>query len=288
MRVLVIGAAGQLGTDVCDVFRDSEVVGADLSGAQLELDIRDGAAIHRLIGEEHRPDVVVNAAAAHHLPRCEKEPELAFAVNAVGPLYIARACREIDARLVHISTDYVFGSGGTRPYRETDLPAPLSVYGASKLGGEHSVRANCGRHFIVRTSALYGHAPCRAKGGRNFVQLMRHLAATEGKVKVVTDEIVSPTYTRTLARQIRRLVEHDRPGLYHATSQGQCSWYKFAQAIFQETRTEVSMEKARSADFPSPARRPDYSVLENAALRKEGIDIMPGWREGLVEYLSSE
>lgn len=287
MKVLVIGAPGQLGTDVCKAYDGAEVYKADLAGADIALDICDGEAVHALIADDLRPDAVINTAAAHNVPKCEEEPGQAFAVNAKGTWNIAKACQAASAKFMHISTDYVFGMGGTRPYTEADLPMPLSIYGASKLAGEHLAAAYCQQHYIVRTSAIYGTAPCRAKGGRNFVSLMLHLAQTRGEVKVVTDEFVTPTYTGALARQLRRVLDEGQPGLYHATCQGQCSWFEFARAIFEETGTEVVLNEATSADFPSPVQRPDYSVLDNAHLREQGIDIMPDWRDGLVEYLQA-
>lgn len=288
MKVLVIGAAGQLGKDVCRVFSDVEVIEADLSDAAVHVDLCEPADVRSLVVDNVHPDVVINTAAAHNVPDCEKKPALAFAVNASAVRDLAKACREARARLVHISTDYVFGNGARRPYVENDLPAPLSVYGASKIAGEYLAAAECPDHLIVRTSAIYGHAPCRAKGGKNFVELMLHLAATRGSVKVVTDEIVSPTFTLALARQIRLVAEKGAPGTYHATSQGECSWYDFAKAIFEETKTDVQLEKATSEDFPSPVRRPDYSVLDNKHLRDQNLDIMPPWRESLVEYFRTK
>jgi dTDP-4-dehydrorhamnose reductase len=188
---------------------------------------------------------------------------------------------------VHVSTDYVFGEGGTRPYVETDLPAPLNVYGASKLAGEHLLAAECEDYIIARTSAIYGVAPCRGKGGRNFVDLMLHLASTRPEVKVVTDEIISPTYTYALAKQLRLVAELGEPGLYHVTCNGECSWHEFAKAIFEETGVAVKLLETTSEDFPSPVRRPRYSVLQNKHLQDQGLDIMPKWRDGLKAYLAS-
>ncbi len=286
MRTLLIGAAGQLGVDVARAFADTGLVQADLDQADVRLDITQGEAVTHLVVHEVKPDLVINTAAAHNVPQCEEQPERAFAVNATAARRLAQACQTVRARLIHISTDYVFGRGGTRPYAETDLPAPLNVYAASKLAGEHLIAAECEDHLIVRSSGLYGLAPCRAKGGRNFVQTMLYLASTRPEVKVVTDEILTPTYTTALAAQLRVMAEKARPGLYHATCGGQCSWYEFAKAIFEETNTEVCLREATCADFPSAVRRPDYSVLDNANLRSQGLDIMPHWREALRDYLA--
>ena len=282
MKILIIGAEGQLGQDLCAVFADTEVHRAGRD----RLDIVDAAAAEALIVREIKPDLVINTAAAHNVPVCEQEPALAFAVNATGSRNLAVACKNAGARLVHVSTDYVFGDGGTKPYVESDLPQPLNVYAASKVAGEHLIASVLGDHLIVRTAALYGNAPCRAKGGRNFIGTMLHLAATRPEVKVVTDEVSTPTWTLSLAQQIRLLAEKGEPGLYHATCQGACSWFEFAQAIFEETGTKVTLSPTTSAAFQSPVRRPAYSVLENKHAQDQGLDIMPPWREALKDYLA--
>jgi len=287
MKVVVVGAEGQLGVEVCAAFADAEVRAVDLDGAGYHLDIQDADAVRALLAGDLRPDAVINTAAFHNVPLCEEEPDAAFAVNAIGAKNLAVACQACGARLVHLSTDYVFGRGGTRPYEETDRPAPLSVYGASKLAGEHLVAAYCPDHLIVRSAAIYGAAQCRAKGGDNFVRLMLRLAATRPEVKVVTDETTTPTYTTSLARQLRTMAEKAEPGLYHATCQGACTWYDFAEAIFEETGTDTKLLQATSKDFPSPVQRPDYSVLANKHLQDQGLDVMPDWREALREYLRS-
>ena len=286
MKVLVIGSAGQLGTDICNAFEDCELYRADIDGGDLTLDMCDAPKVQSLLAEL-KPDVVVNTAAAHNVPLCEEKPEWAFAVNATAVKDLAIACHDQQARLIHISTDYVFGNGATSAYVETDPPRPLSVYGASKLAGEHLLAAHCPNHCIVRTAAMYGQSPCRGKGGKNFVKLMLDLAKTRGEVRVVTDEITTPTYTTPLTRQIRLIAEKACPGIYHATCDGQCSWYEFAQAIFEETATEVTLHAATSADFPATVKRPAYSVLENGRLKEQGLNIMPHWRDALRQYLPS-
>ena len=285
MRVLIIGATGQLGNDLVRAFSGVEVLSAARKGTAFSLDLSRPETIRRCVVDSLRPEVVINTAAAHNVPVCEEEPAQAYAVNATGVAALAECCHEIGARLVHVSTDYVFGEGGTRPWREDDLPAPLNVYGASKLAGEHLLAAACADHMIVRSSGLYGMSPCLAKSGKNFVQQMLGLAAERDEVKVVTDEILTPTSTVALAHQIRRLVEEGRPGLYHATCRGHCSWNEFAAAIFEETRTAVRLLPATSVDFPSSVRRPSYSVLDNHRLREEGLDVMPEWRESLRQHL---
>lgn len=286
MNVLVIGAEGQLGHDLCSVFSDATLHRADLDGTGHIVDVRDGDAVRTLIVETVKPDVVLNASAAHNVALCEQEPAEAFAVNATGARNLGVACAEAGARLLHVSTDYVFGDGATEPLVETDLPQPLSVYAASKLAGEHLIASVLDDHIIVRTAAIYGVAACRAKGGRNFIGTMLHLASTRPEVKVVTDEITTPTYTLALARQMRLLAEKGEPGLYHTTCQGSCSWFEFAEAIFEETGTDVKLTPTTSEEFQSPVRRPAYSVLANKRAKDLGLDIMPPWREGLKAYLA--
>ncbi len=287
MKTLIIGAEGQLGTELRRVFADVDLATADVAGAHIRLDVTDGDALERVICDEVRPELVINTSAAHNVPKCEEDPRTAFAVNATAPQRMARICNEIGARLLHISTDYVFGDGGTRPYVESDPVAPLSTYGASKAAGEFLIAAECPNHCIVRAAALYGPASCLAKGGRNFVGLMRHLARTKGEVRVVTDEITTPTYTVALAEQIRVIAQKAEPGIYHASCNGACSWYDFAEAAFALTGVEVKLMKATSADFPSTVKRPNYSVLENRRLKEQGLDIMPEWREALAAYVKT-
>lgn len=286
-KVVVIGATGQLGSELCREFSDIEVVKTGREDAPVFMDLSKPDEFREILIHDLVPDLVINTAAAHNVPRCEECPDESFAVNATAAGHLAAACRSMGARLVHLSTDYVFGDQGTRPHVETDLPAPLNVYGASKLAGEHLISAEYDDCAIVRTSALYGLSPCRAKEGKNFVQLMLHLASTQSEIRVVIDEVVTPTYVVDLARQIRVIAEQGASGLYHATCQGACSWYEFAQAIFEETKTEVELIEATRDDFPSPVRRPFYSVLENENLKSHQIDVMPDWRSALSEYLSS-
>jgi dTDP-4-dehydrorhamnose reductase len=236
--------------------------------------------------ERIKPDRVINAAAFHNVAQCEELPERAFALNATAVRDLAHACHQISARLVHVSTDYVFdGANRTLPYVETDLPAPLNVYGASKLAGEHLLAATCPDHAIVRTAALYGSAPCRGKGGINFVQRMIQLSAERDEIEVVNDEVTTPTWTLPLARQIRSISEHDGTGVYHASSQGACSWYEFACEIFALTGKTTKVIPVSSTRFAANVRRPNWSVLDNARLCAEGVNLMPHWREALAQYL---
>jgi dTDP-4-dehydrorhamnose reductase len=284
VRVAVIGANGQLGVDVCAAYRSAGHEVRELTHA--DVDVRDAKVVHRVL-ERAQPDLVVNTSAMHYVEACEADPEATFAVNATGVRHLAEAGREMGFALLHLSTDYVFGGNATSPYVETDKTGPVNVYGQSKLEGERVLRETLDEHYIVRTSGLYGHAPCRAKAGGNFVQLMLRLARERGEVRVVTDEVVTPTYTEDLARQIVRLSESPYYGLYHATSQGETTWFDYARTIFELRGVQVRMQEASAEDFPKKVARPKYSVLDNAALRQLGMDIMPHWRESLSRYLTS-
>lgn len=285
MRVVIIGSGGQLGSDLCHAFGDAELHTADRDGGDYGLDLCDFEAVQELIVEIIKPDVVINAAAACNVPLCETQGDVAFAVNATAAGNLARVCERAHARLVHISTDYVFGHGATAPLTESSETGPLSVYGVSKLAGEHLIRAYCSDYVIARTAAIYGASPCRAKNGQNFVESMLHLAATRPEVRVVTDEITTPTYTRPLARQVRLLAERGKPGVYHTTCDGACSWYDFAAAIFRATGTEVQLVPSTVSEFGSAVQRPSYSVLENGFAKAQGLDIMPHWEDALGQYL---
>ena len=241
MRVIVIGADGQLGTDVVRAFSDHGDVVSPLTHSEVELSSIDSVS-GRL--QELRPELVVNTAAMHHVENCEREPEKAFAVNGIGARNLSMLSRDVGAVLMHVSTDYVFDGSKESPYEEQDAPRPLNVYGNTKLAGEYFVRAATEKHFVLRTSAIYGRSPCRAKGGLNFIELMLKLAKESGEVRVVDSEFVSPTPTTELARQMVVLSRCDSYGLYHATAEGNCSWYEFAKEIFALSSTKVNLKVA--------------------------------------------
>jgi dTDP-4-dehydrorhamnose reductase len=282
MNVAVIGANGQLGSDVVNAFAQNKDNVSSLTHSDIEISKFD--AIKACL-EKCSPAVVVNTAAVHHVDNCEREPENAYAVNAIGVRNLAAITRDLGAALIHVSTDYVFDGKHDTPYIEDDVPFPLQVYGNSKLAGEFFARTLNPKHFVLRTSALYGKHPCRAKSGHNFVDLMLHLARTRGRVRVVNDEFVSPTPTADLARQIVALSRCDDYGLYHATSEGSCSWHEFASEIFSLTEVEVRLEVAAPGEFPAKAPRPHYSVLENHGLKSIGLNLFASWKVGLRQYL---
>jgi dTDP-4-dehydrorhamnose reductase len=284
MKIAVIGADGQLGNDVVTIFRHKADEVSPLTHSDIELADIDSIS-SRL--KELRPQVVINTAAMHHVENCEREPQKAFAVNALGARNLASVAHDIGAILMHVSTDYVFDGAKKAPYEETDAPFPLNVYGNTKLSGESFVRSGVDRHFVLRTSAIYGKSPCRAKGGLNFVELMLKLARERGKVRVVDSEFVSPTRTTEIAAQMVALSRSDAYGLYHATAEGSCSWYEFAKEIFRVTNTNVTLEAAGPNEFPAKVARPTYSVLENRGLKSRGLNVFKPWQEGLREYFSS-
>lgn len=280
MRYAVIGAQGQLGRDLCP----------RLSGDVIPLQ-RDKAEITKIdllraTLTELRPDVVINCAAYNFVDRAETEPEAAFAVNAWGVRNLAIACRDLSLTLVHISTDYVFGFDEERqtPWTETDAPGPVSVYGLSKLSGEYLVRAICPRHFVVRTCGLYGVWGSGGKGG-NFVETMLRVAGQGKPLRVVADQMCTPSYTVDVAEGLVALMQTGRYGLYHLTNSGACTWHEFARSIFDQAGVKAELSAITSRDFGAPARRPGYSVLSMRKYEELGVKPLRPWKEALGEYL---
>jgi dTDP-4-dehydrorhamnose reductase len=284
MKIAVIGANGQLGADVAREFTRNGDDVCELSHANIE--IGSLQSVNDVLGGI-RPQIIVNTAAMHNVESCEKEPLRAYEVNGLGSRNLAQVARQIGAVFAHVSTDYVFDGSKKEPYLEVDPALPLNVYGNTKLAGEAFIRATGDRFFILRTSALYGTNPCRAKGGRNFVELMLKLAGERDELRVVDDEFVSPTSTSELARQIVVLSKTDNFGLYHATAEGCCTWYEFAAKIFNLAGVKTKLTVASPNEFPSKVPRPKYSVLENHGLKALGLNSFQTWEEGLRSYLSS-
>ena len=283
MRVLIIGADGQLGSDLTGAIPQNEQIALTVK----ELDITDKEQTLRVI-KKHAPQVVINTAAYNRVDDSEDQEATAFAVNATGVKNVALACREVDAALVHFSSDYVFNGEKNKPYVETDTPDPRSVYGISKLAGEFCVKYILKKYFIVRSAGLYGAAGCLGKGGGNFVDNMIRLADKQPDLRVVDDEIVSPTYTRDLAGKIAQLIRTEHYGLYHIVNHGCCSWYDFTVKIFELLGRKVAVKPVPSSEFPTRAQRPRYSALENARLRTLGmVDLRP-WAEALRAYLEEK
>ncbi len=273
MRVLVTGASGQLAQAIRLVWAESDLVLPEES----VLDLSKRAAIHSVVADV-RPDVVINCGAFTQVDRCETEVELACLINATAVGWLAEACEDQKAMLIQVSTDYVFDGTGTRPYREDDPTNPVSVYGRTKLEGEHQA-ARCSRHLIARTSWLYD------AWGKNFLNTMLNAAAQGRTLRVVDDQRGAPTTCRALARQLKVAAEEGWNGLVHATCQGETTWHGFAEAIFEAKGITVDLSPCSTADYPTPARRPAYSVLDGSRRRSLGADLMPGWQEALAEVI---
>jgi dTDP-4-dehydrorhamnose reductase len=278
--VVITGGQGQLAGHLTSVFSGHEVraPGRDV------LDITDRYRVQALM-DEWTPDYVINTAAYHNVDLCESEPELSFAVNAAAVQRLAVACERHGTMLVHISTDYVFGGLRSTPYREDDPVGPVNVYGCSKAAGEMAIRCTTERHLIVRTTGLYGR-PAAGARRRNFVEAMLHLAARGEKISVVSDQVLTPSFCQDVAEAIGRLVFLGATGTFHVTNGGACSWYEFAREIFRLSGLTVDLEPIPQSAWPVPARRPVYSVLENAGLRRVGLPALRPWQEALSAYIS--
>ncbi len=286
-KVALIGSNGQLGADIMGVFtKDKFFTLVPLTHHDIE--ISDTNSIKKVLGQIN-PHIIINTAAYNKVDEGEFDPQKTFLINGLANKYLGEHCQEKKIVFTYISTDYVFGSDEKReePYKESDCPGPINAYGISKLAGEYFTSYTSSKYFIIRSSGLFGVAGSRAKGG-NFVELMLSLAKEKRHIRVVDDQIVSPTYTLDLAKQILKLIKTDAFGLYHATSHGQCSWYSFAKMIFALTNTDVKLEAVPSTEFPTPAKRAHFSVLKNENLKKLGIDIMRNWQEGLQDYLKEK
>lgn len=279
MRILLIGANGQLAHDLSQVLLNDEVSGL----THAELDICDRDRLFETVNQLH-PDCLINTAAFHRVDDCEDLPAKAFEVNAVAVRQVVEAANRVSAVLVHFSTDYVFDGAQRVPYVESDQPNPLSIYGISKFAGEMVVRRYCQRYFLVRTCGLYGQAGSSGKGG-NFVETMLRLASAGRPIRVVNDQVLTPTSTRDLATKLDELIHTDRYGLYHMTNTGECTWYEFAKEIFRLAGLKPDLQPTTSTEFGAKAVRPSYSVLDNVALRAAGFADFRPWREALANYM---
>ncbi len=288
-RVVVIGAAGQLGSALLASLERREglaAVGLDLVGPEeLRLDVCDHAAVSARLGALS-PWAVINCAAFLRVDDCEDQPELAYRVNALAVHHLARVCKELDAALMHVSTDYVFGQDGGRrtPWTEEDLPGPTGIYGASKLAGEALALAYAPRSFVVRSAGLYNLAGSVGKG-TNFVETMLRVAGQNKPLKVVADQRLTPTFTPDLAEAMVQLLLTERYGLYHVTNGGECSWFEFAQEIFRRAGVQADLSATTTAAWGAKAARPAYSVLDNGKLARLGIEPPRHWSLALADYL---
>lgn len=275
--ILITGILGQLGYDLAKEFTKRGVEYIAPSLEELELTTEAGAKNYIL---EKKPDMVIHCAAYTAVDKAESEAELALTVNGFGTRWIAEACHEIDAKLMYISTDYVFGGDGHIPYEINDEKKPVNVYGRSKLLGEDAVCAMVDeKHFIVRTSWVFGI------NGNNFIKTMLRLADKKDKISVVNDQIGSPTYTVDLARLLADMAATEKYGTYHATNEGFCSWAEFAREIFAQAGIDIEVDGIPTIEYPTPARRPFNSRLSKKSLDEAGFERLPTWQDAVRRYL---
>lgn len=290
MKILITGSKGQLGNELKDIINKgySEIgkVSECIKNSQVfdfdvdKLDITDLNSVKNVLNTI-KPDVVINCAAATNVDGCESDEDFAFKVNSLGPRNLAIVCEEMGARLVQVSTDYVFSGVGEKPLTEYDLTAPYSVYGKTKLLGENYVREFCSKYYIVRTAWLYGYV------GHNFVYTMRRLGKEKDSINVVNDQIGNPTHANDLAYHILKLIETDEYGVYHCTGKGECSWYDFAKMIIELSGEECIVNPCTSEEYKTPAKRPEYSSLDNMMLRNTVGDEMRNWQDAIKSFIEN-
>ncbi|MBM7645057.1 dTDP-4-dehydrorhamnose reductase [Scopulibacillus daqui] len=278
-KVLITGANGQLGRELTWILKSCGYSVYPFGHKQLDITNQQQTAA---VAKDIRPHIVIHAAAYTNVDQAETDRDQAFAVNAYGTRNIAAASEDVRAKLVYISTDYVFNGLKEGPYHEFDNTSPLGVYGQSKLAGEAFVKDFHSKFFIIRTSWLFG------RHGKNFVNTMLNLAKERKEVKVVNDQFGSPTYTVDLSLRLIDIIKTDQFGIYHISNTGACSWYEFAQAIFEESDRAVKVHPVSTADFMRPASRPKNSVFEHLSLRLGGFQEMRHWRLALKDFLEEK
>jgi len=283
--ILITGANGQLGRALNAVLREQleeEIMILNTcktettSYCPILLDITNPVGVMNMV-QDLKPDIIINCAAHTAVDLCESDKERAYEINALGPKYLASAAHAIDAKLIHVSTDYVFDGEKKTPYTEEDETAPQTVYGQTKLEGERLVQSHCEKYFIIRTAWLYGE-------GKNFVKTMLRLAENNTEVRVVRDQFGTPTSALELARAIVFLMNTEYYGIYHGTCEGIATWHEFATEIFRLAGKEITVRSITSEEYPTPAKRPKYSVLENKKLKELNYYMKP-WKEALQEYM---
>lgn len=286
-KILVTGCNGQLGRAIRKEYADSNVefINTDVTEGNgvKALDITDVNAVLKMV-EETKPDVIINCAAHTNVDACETQWDLAYKINAIGPRNLSIAASKAGAKMIHVSTDYVFEGNGTRPYTEFDEPNPVSAYGKTKLEGENFVKAFADKYFILRTAWLYGE-------GKNFVKTMLRLAETHDEVSVVSDQLGSPTSAVELAKMIHYLEPTENYGVFHATCEGDTNWAEFAEAIFKRAGKNTKVNHVTSEQYakmnPASANRPAYSILDNYMLRLTSDFRMADWQDALDVYMKT-
>ncbi len=277
MRVAIVGARGQLGSDLVKAFHNHEVI----PFTHADLDVTNYESLLKI--KDSMPDAIINTAAFHKTDDCEDNPEKTFAVNAIGARNISNVCNKLSATMVYISTDYVFDGSKTSPYNETDIPNPINTYGISKVAGESYTRL-AGKHYIIRVASLFGSAGSSGKGG-NFVETMVKKARNNEEIKVVDDIIMSPTYTWNAANMIQNILVKKLPyGIYHIANRGQCSWYEFAKRIFETLEIKADISPTKTNILQSKVKRPTFSPLISIKLKKHCLE-MERWEDALKNYL---
>ncbi|AVK50129.1 NAD(P)-dependent oxidoreductase [Clostridium sp. MF28] len=289
MKILITGSKGQLGNELLDIIKSgkaeigevsesikkSEVIALDVD----ELDITNLEQVKNKINDL-KPDVIINCAAATNVDGCESNEDFAFKVNSIGPRNLAIASEQVGAKLVQVSTDYVFSGVGNKPLTEYDLTAPYSVYGKTKLLGENYVRELSSKYFIVRTAWLYGYV------GHNFVYTMRRLGKEKECITVVNDQRGNPTHANDLAYHILKLIQTEEYGVYHCTGKGECTWYDFAKMIIELSGEKCEVKPCSSEEYKTPAKRPEYSSLDNMMLRCTVGDDMRDWKDAIKSFIN--
>lgn len=281
-KIALIGADGQLGSELSKVLDDQEVFLLYYP----EFDITDAAKTRKTI-QSLSPNVVINTAAYHRVDECEDNPEESFAVNTIAVRELALLCRDLDVALVHFSTDYVFDGQKQTPYVEDDPPNPLNLYAVSKLAGEYFVQNIPQKYFLIRTCGLYGEAGCWGKA-TNFVDTMINMEQRGESIRVVNDQWVTPTSASELAHKVNELLQTTHWGLYHMTNEGECTWYEFAKTIFELLGSNIHVQAVDSLSYGAKAQRPAYSVLENRNANKIGITPFCRWETALEVYLKKK
>lgn len=276
MKVLVTGVKGQLGYDVVNELnkRGHVAIGTDIE----EMDITDAASVDKVI-KENTPDAVIHCAAYTAVDAAEDNVELCRKINADGTQNIANVCKELDIKMIYISTDYVFDGEGERPWEPDDERTPLNVYGQTKYEGELAVQNTLDKFFIVRIAWVFG------VNGKNFIKTMLNLGKTRDFLTVVNDQFGSPTYTYDLARLLVDMVETDKYGIYHATNEGICTWYEFACEIFRQAGMNVKVSPVLASEYPAKAKRPSNSRMSKEKLTENGFEKLPTWQDALGRYL---
>lgn len=276
MKILVTGCSGQLGYDVVRRLQDLKI---DCLGAsRKDFDLTNESDTKNFI-KNYKPDAVVHCAAYTAVDKADDERDICYRTNVLGTRYIAQACKDIDAKILYISTDYVFDGKGDKPFEVTDIPNPINYYGKTKYEGELEIQNYVDKAFIVRISWVFG------ANGNNFVKTVLRLSRERKELNVVSDQIGSPTYTYDLAELISDMITTEKYGIYHATNEGCCSWYEFASAVFDMADINIKLNPIRTEDYPTKALRPKNSRLSKKSLDLNGFQRLPHWKNALEEYI---